>query len=1356
MIKSISGRLKTITIVILSIIFSNFADGWCLNVSGTLDGGDWTLADSPVLVTDDIILQSGSTLRIEAGVQVQFEGPYKFFIHGLLEAMGASEAEIVFFSVDSSVDSLRWGGLRFVNAERGCKLVYCKVQDGWARGSWPDNNGGGIYIESSSVDIQRCEISHNRADGDGGGLYCWYTQSRISNSLIVENYSNSMGGGMFITYSSPQINNCTVAFDSCRIWGGGMFIGAEGSPSISNCIIVSNFNDVDGDIAPGDDFFPDLARAKSSSPTVSFSCIRVVGEDAYGGAGNIVGDPLFVNQPVGIEENPFVPPADYHLNYSSPCIDGGDPSMSAGLESDNRVNMGAYGGTESSALSVPVFSISSSLLTNGIDFVERRIGSQTAQEITINNLGHSHLQIDSIMFGNSAFFPDSAKQDDGLLVPSYRASSIAPGERIKFSIQFTPIELIEYVSSAIIYTNDTIATTTIPEIPLNGVGIDPIAEFVELIQFEPTQLGSDSEVRAYIKNIGRSTLNIGSISIQGDYFNLEISRETVAPGDSARAVATFEPQIPGGAEAFASINTNDVDLSVILRGIGIGPKMEIDVDTLFLGFVYFDGDTVRHELEISNEGDDVLIITEAGVSSEAFSTILPEGGISIAPEQTGLLPILFHPQEPELRYEGVLTVSSNYPADHTINLAGQGMPEPGRYVFGEVSGYWGSDPNNPEDIIVLDSVLVPTHETLSIGPGVRILFESGGKFKADGIVRAVGAMSDSIYFLPRNSSGSDSSRWGGIEFAHKDASRMAYCVVRNTVSGLSIRESSPLIEFCTFENNGIESILFIDEEDETNVIIGGGISLENSGARISGCIIENNIGTSGGGILVLNSKPVITNCIIRHNRAITGGAMSLIFQASAIIRSNIIHDNSAEIICGGISVVNQSAPQIINNTIIRNIGCGVYSASTSLPVIINSIIWDNIAINENFNDAVEITEDANALISFSDMDGEVSGTENLNIDPLFLDRANDDYQLAINSPLIDRGNTEPEHRDYSFPPSLGDEINDIGAFGGPLGGSWDAAEFSVSVFQNPAFPHWLDITLTSIDELSIIPICSLGIVGLNREQLDLTALDDHSFYGTYQSVENGTLFLTVDIEKSDGTKFKTGRTFELFFLGGDNAVTNVPFGGITGQLEVKAGSIQHDSYIISGSIQSPVQPTKDRLYLTTPFYISGIKGEINPPALLKLRFDPADWTEGELSKLNLYRLIGGKYEKLNGGYKNGYVSAKVKHGGTFVLGWGEDSNLLREDLTPQSIELLSAYPNPFNQSTILEMELRIAGFVSLSIYNLRGQKITTLYDQYLEVGRHQMVWSGNDNHGLSLPSGLYWARATTPGQSKTVKLLLLR
>ena len=129
---------------------------------------------------------------------------------------------------------------------------------------------------------------------------------------------------------------------------------------------------------------------------------------------------------------------------------------------------------------------------------------------------------------------------------------------------------------------------------------------------------------------------------------------------------------------------------------------------------------------------------------------------------------------------------------------------------------------------------------------------------------------------------------------------------------------------------------------------------------------------------------------------------------------------------------------------------------------------------------------------------------------------------------------------------------------------------------------------------------------------------------------------------------------------------------------------------------------------------------------------------------------------MDGGYANGKVSSAIDHGGRFILGWGEQSNPLREARQPQTFELLSAYPNPFNQSTIFEINLLAAGHFSLDIFNLQGQKIITLQNQNLSAGAHRTVWHGYDGRGQSLPSGLYWARAVTPERVTTVKLLLLR
>ncbi|MFA7331841.1 MAG: C10 family peptidase, partial [Candidatus Delongbacteria bacterium] len=71
---------------------------------------------------------------------------------------------------------------------------------------------------------------------------------------------------------------------------------------------------------------------------------------------------------------------------------------------------------------------------------------------------------------------------------------------------------------------------------------------------------------------------------------------------------------------------------------------------------------------------------------------------------------------------------------------------------------------------------------------------------------------------------------------------------------------------------------------------------------------------------------------------------------------------------------------------------------------------------------------------------------------------------------------------------------------------------------------------------------------------------------------------------------------------------------------------------------------------------------------------------------------------------------------------------------PVGTSLRPAYPNPFNPSTALPIELAQSGHVRLSIYNVAGQRVAVLLDGTLEAGRHELRWSAGQ-----LASGAYLA-----------------
>ena len=93
---------------------------------------------------------------------------------------------------------------------------------------------------------------------------------------------------------------------------------------------------------------------------------------------------------------------------------------------------------------------------------------------------------------------------------------------------------------------------------------------------------------------------------------------------------------------------------------------------------------------------------------------------------------------------------------------------------------------------------------------------------------------------------------------------------------------------------------------------------------------------------------------------------------------------------------------------------------------------------------------------------------------------------------------------------------------------------------------------------------------------------------------------------------------------------------------------------------------------------------------------------------------------------------------------------------PGSSELYQNYPNPFNSETVLRFDLARGERVELDVYNLDGQRVTTLVSGARGAGSYVVRWDGRDDDGGTLASGVYLYRLETENLVEVRKLLLLR
>ncbi|MCF6288133.1 MAG: right-handed parallel beta-helix repeat-containing protein [Proteobacteria bacterium] len=231
--------MKQIITLIFILSLSNIISAQT-NISGN-QSGTWNFADSPFLVTDHITIPAGQILNIEPGVEVRFQGYYKFNVFGSLQALGTENATILFTAENQTTG---WGGLRISTSDL-INLKYCRIEYGFSSGEYPDIHGGGMAVFGSSVNVENCIFADNSTDtnGMGGAVYVNGTSSSsFINTTFTRNNAYGEGGAMkFTGGDNITISNSNFIQNYCSYGGGAISFYATFGAMIKGSIFVDNY-----------------------------------------------------------------------------------------------------------------------------------------------------------------------------------------------------------------------------------------------------------------------------------------------------------------------------------------------------------------------------------------------------------------------------------------------------------------------------------------------------------------------------------------------------------------------------------------------------------------------------------------------------------------------------------------------------------------------------------------------------------------------------------------------------------------------------------------------------------------------------------------------------------------------------------------------------------------------------------------------------------------------------------------------------------------------------------------------------------------------------------------------------------
>lgn len=276
-------------------------------------------------------------------------------------------------------------------------------------------------------------------------------------------------------------------------------------------------------------------------------------------------------------------------------------------------------------------------------------------------------------------------------------------------------------------------------------------------------------------------------------------------------------------------------------------------------------------------------------------------------------------------------------------------------------------------------------------------------------------------------------------------------------------------------------------------------------------------------------------------------------------------------------------------------------------------------------------------------------------------------------------------------------------------------------------------TGTDIETTFTIPGANLPI---GDQILYIRVQDSDGVWGQYASRAFDNLELpSLSFENSD-TITVSGSINGLKMLEDISVEASSEFAIDGASVAISEGYIEsEDSLTISEPLSFKISRSGDGLYLTGPGSIEGLETSLRSISMISKN----DTTQTDTLKTIEVEVFRSDFST---GILSRYIEIQSDSMGTF--------DEVLENI-PQEFALKQNYPNPFNPATNIEFAIPKNSDVSLIVYNLLGQQVTTLVDESISAGFHSTRFDASQ-----LSSGVYIYRIQAGSFVQTKKMLLIK